>query len=440
MNMGYNEVPHAGERQRMSPVTRREFVKAVALIGSVLSAGCMIMPARKAGAFSALFDEAMEDYMTRLDTPGGALAVVKDRRLVFARGYGWADGERRLPVEPDSLFRIASITKPITAVAVLRLIEQGKLAFDTRPFELLTLHRLVPSGKNLDERWKQITVRQLLQHTAGWDREKSFDPMFRSAQISQDLSTPAPASAHDVIRYMLGQPLDFEPGTRYAYSNFGYCVLGRVIEFASGQPYERYVAEQVLRPIGLTRPKIGESLDGKQADGEVRYYMPEASSAECVFPEIADKVPWPYGGFHLEAMDSHGGWIASVIDLARFVAALDDFKNSSLLKEETLRLMISPPEPPVSRKSDGSLAETYYGCGWMIRPVGTIGEVNFWHTGSLPGTYSLLVRRHDGISFAALFNQRSKQGRKADMAIDRALNHAANSVTTWPARDLFHKW
>ena len=98
-------------------------------------------------------------------------------------------------------------------------------------------------------------------------------------------------------------------------------------------------------------------------------------------------------------MDAHGGWIGSVIDLARFVAALDDFKQSPLLKEESLRLMIAPPPPPVARKSDGSLTPTYYACGWMIRPVGPSGAVNFWHAGSLPGTYSLLVRRADGICF-----------------------------------------
>jgi N-acyl-D-amino-acid deacylase len=379
----------------------------------------------------------MEGYMTSLDTPGGALAVVKDRRLVYVRGYGWANGERQLPVDPDSLFRIASLTKPMTAVAVLRLVEQGKLRLDTRPFELLTLHRLVPPGKHLDERWKQITVRHLLQHTGGWDREKSFDPMFRSKQIAKDLNAPAPPSAHDVIRYMLGQPLDFDPGARYAYSNFGYCVLGRVIEFATGQPYERYVAQQILRPIGITRMKIGASLDGKQAEGEVRYYMPVPSSTESVFPEHTAKVSAPYGGFYLEAMDSHGGWIGSVIDLARFVAALDDFQRSPLLKEETLHLMVAPPERPVSRKSNGELMDAYYGCGWMVRPIRSTGGVNFWHAGSLPGTYSLLARRHDGVSFAVLFNQRSKRGQKADAEIDGALNRAVDSVSTWPAVDLF---
>jgi N-acyl-D-amino-acid deacylase len=181
-------------------------------------------------------------------------------------------------------------------------------------------------------------------------------------------------------------------------------------------------------------------LDGKQAEGEVRYYMPDTSSGESVFPEVPGKVARPYGGFHLEAMDAHGGWIASVIDLARFVIALDDFQQSPLLKEETLRLMVAPPEPPVARQPDGSLEPTFYGFGWMVRPVGRTGKVNFWHAGSLPGTYTLLVRRHDGISFVALFNQRSKEGQKADGEIDPALNRAANSVTVWPAIDLLRKW
>jgi N-acyl-D-amino-acid deacylase len=343
-------------------------------------------------------------------------------------------------VHPDSLFRIASVSKPFTAVAVLKLVEQGRLDLDARPFELLELHGQVPKGRRFDERWQQITVRHLLHHTGGWDRDKSFDPMFRPIEIAKELDVPAPAGARDVIRYMLGQPLDFDPGTRYAYSNFGYCVLGRVIEKVSGErSYDAYVKKEILEPIGIHRMRVGASLEKKRAEGEVHYYTSDSGMAKSVFPGTTGKVPRPYGGFHLEAMDAHGGWIASVLDLARFAAALDDPQHSPLIELETFRIMYEPPAAPVSRKADGTLNDFWYGCGWMVRPMEG-GKANYWHNGSLPGTYTLLVRRGDGVSFAALFNQRSNDWQKGDAEIDSLLHRAVNEMKRWPTEDLFGKW
>jgi N-acyl-D-amino-acid deacylase len=367
--------------------------------------------------------------------PGGALAIVKDRRLVHARGYGWANREKQMAVTPHSLFRIASISKPITAVAVLSLAEKGKLDLDARAFDRVRMEPVLDAEKKPDPRLGRITIRQLLQHTGGWDRDQSFDPMFRPKLIARKVGVPAPAGPGAVIRYMLGQPLDFDPGTRYAYSNFGYCVLGRVIERVSGQSYEEFVRKRILAPIGIRNMRIGASLDGRQAPGEVRYYSSDPS--ESVFPNTPAKVPRPYGGFHLEAMDAHGGWIASAVDLARFAAALDKPGPSPLLKPASLQTLSAPPAAPVSRQPDGSLEDRYYACGWMVRPVGTTGKANYWHMGSLPGTATLLVRRWDGLSWAALFNQRSEDKKLPDSAIDAALHRAADSITEWPQRNLF---
>src|SRR5262245_36123915 len=111
------------------------------------------------------FDEPMEAQL-KLKTPGGALAVAKDGRLVYAKGFGLGDVVNKAPVEPTSLFRIASLTKPITAVAVLRLAQEGKLDLDAKAFALLDLK--APDGATVDPRLAEITVRQLLQHTGGW--------------------------------------------------------------------------------------------------------------------------------------------------------------------------------------------------------------------------------------------------------------------------------
>ncbi len=384
--------------------------------------------------------------------PGGALAVVKDGRLVYTRSYGWADREKKMPVTPTSLFRIASVSKPITAVAVMKLIEEGRLDLDARAFDIVRFPPVFTKRKKPDPRLKRVTVRQLLQHTGGWDRDRSFDPMFRPIEIAEAVGVPPPAPPEAIIRYMMGQPLDFDPGTRYAYSNFDYCVLGRIIETVTGTTYEQYVKKRVLAPIGIRRMRIGASLLRKRAKDEVRYYTRDDAMSDSVFPEpVAPtscrqqagslrytfrKVPTPYGSFHLEAMDAHGGWIASAVDLARFAAALDDPQSCPLLKPETIEMMYAPPPAPAWRSDDGTLKDTYYACGWMVRPVKD-GKANYWHAGSLPGTATLLVRRWDGLSWAVLFNQRSTDPNLPDSAVDPAMHHAADAVKRWTKEDLF---
>jgi N-acyl-D-amino-acid deacylase len=226
--------------------TRRQFIAACGLSIPTLSLLTCQGDEPKKSSVSEAFDREVESFMQLRKVPGGALAVVKDRRLVYARGYGWADREKQLAAKPDSLFRIASISKPITAVAVLKLVQERRLDLEARAFELIDLPAFLPEGKSADARLQRITIRQLLQHTGGWDRDKSFDPMFRCREISKTLGTPCPPGPREIIRYMLGQPLDFDPATRYAYSNLGYCVLGRVIEKITGLAYDKYVQEQVL--------------------------------------------------------------------------------------------------------------------------------------------------------------------------------------------------
>lgn len=400
--------------------------------------------ARALGAGDGLalpsFDRTMEQFMRERGIAGGALAVVKDRRLIYARGYGLADREKQTPVAPDSLFRIASLAKPFTAVAVLQLVEQGKLKLDNPAFDILKLDPVLARGASPDPRLKKITIRHLLQHTGGWDARRSFDPMFRSTQIGRAVGGPYPPGPEAVIRFMLGQQLQFDPGTRYAYSNFGYCVLGRIIEKVSGMSYEAYVKKNVLAPIEITRMRIGASLPDGRVAGEVAYHVSGTRKAASVFPGVRGFVPEPYGGFCLEAMDAHGGWVASVVDLTRFAVALDDPQRCPLLKPDTIRLMYAPPEPPVWRKPDGLLNDYYYGCGWLVRPVTDDGKANCWHTGSLPGTYSLLVRRYDELDWAVLFNQRSADPSKPDTKIDPALHSAAAAADHWPSEDLFPRY
>lgn len=421
-------------------MNRRTFLRAGLLGAAALTQSCVRTAPRertKQAEVAQMFDREVEAFMTARNIPGGALAVMKNGRLVHARGYRWANREMQIQATPTSLFRIASLSKPITAVAVMKLVEDSKLNLDQFVFApavgaILDATPLLDGERKPDPRLAQITVRQLLQHTGGWDRDKSFDPMFRPKLIAEKTGTRPPADAASIIRYMLGHLLDFDPGSRYAYSNFGYCVLGRIIERISGQPYEKFVQERVLAPAGVKGMRLGRSLDGQQAPGEVRYYMAEELITENVFPNGPRQVPWPYGGFHVEAMDAHGGWIASALDLARFAASLDDPAHSPVLKPETFQTMYAPPPPPVSRKADGSLESRYYSCGWMTRPGGREGKGSYSHSGSLPGTATFLTRRADGVSWAALFNQRSANRELPDAAIDTALHRAADLIVDWP--------
>lgn len=379
-------------------------------------------------------DRLMRSFLAKHEIPGGALAVVKDGRLVYARGFGYADLGKKERVQPDSLFRIASISKPFTAVTILRLLERKRLSLDDRVLDILKFRPHLNDGAKFDERWKDITIRQLLHHTGGWDRDKSFDAMFKAVEFAKELNVPPPAKPRDVIRCMLGRPLDFDPGQRYAYSNFGYCLLGRVIEKKTGKRYERFVKQDVLKPIGITRMRIGRSLPAGRAKGEVRYYTRGNTTGPSVFgPNVGKKVPWQYGGWHLEAMDSHGGWIASAIDLCRFAAAIDRPRKSKLLKPSSIRKMFAPPAPPVSRTRKGRLKDVYYALGWSVRRLGD-GKINTWHTGSLDGTSTILVRRYDGVDFAVLFNTRTTPfGKHPAKMIDPLMNRAVGSIKRWPA-------
>jgi CubicO group peptidase (beta-lactamase class C family) len=410
-------------------MNRRAFIGSVGTTLLASSLRALAAPARNNPPFAS-FDNAMEQFMAAKNIPGGALSVVKDKRLVYARGYGWANQEKRLPVNPRSLFRIASISKPFTAVAILKFVEQKKLTLNQRALDFIDLSPILGPDAQPDPRWQQITVRHLLQHTGGFDRDKSFDPMFRPGTIARAAQVKAPANTSAIVRYMLGQPLDFTPGTSYAYSNFGYCLLGRIIEKVSGQPYETFVKQTVLSPIGIRNMRLGRTI--QPFPDEVVYYD-HGAPGNSVFPDVTGKVASPYGSFYLEAMDAHGGWIASAVDLARFAAALHDPNLCPLLKTETLKTMHAPPAPPVSRQPDGKLNPAYYGCGWSVRPVGKDGKANVWHNGKLDGTSTLLVRRWDGLSWAALFNSRVD----GSFEIDAELHRAADAVKAWPSENLF---
>jgi CubicO group peptidase (beta-lactamase class C family) len=382
----------------------------------------------------ARLDRMMISFLKEHHAPGASLAVARHGRLVYARGFGLADKEKMEPVEPRALFRIASISKPITAVAVLQLVERQKLKLDDKVFDLLKIEPFEQPGAKFDSRWKQITVLQLLHHTGGFDSEKSFDPMFASFRIVKALSIAPPADQQAIIRYTMGLPLDFDPCKRFAYSNFGYCLLGRVIERASGQAYEDYVRKEVLAPLGIHSMRLGKTLSASRAKGEVGYYDEKNRTGPSVFAsKRGQQVPLPYGSWNLEAMDSHGGWIASAPDLVRFATAFADPERCAILKPHSIAILFARPDGAAGLNKKGKPLGSYYACGWQVIPGKP--EPTYWHAGALDGSSTLLVHRHDGFTWAVLFNQwKDLQGKELADEIDPIIHEAVDAVKKWPIK------
>jgi N-acyl-D-amino-acid deacylase len=297
-------------------------------------------------------DQAVLQFMDLTGAQAATLALSKDGQLVCTRGYGWRDRARRQPTRPNDYLRIASVTKPITAAAVKTLVRDGSLTLDTKVFEFLKL--VPPRGSTPDPRLDRITVRHLLEHTAGWDATQSFDPMFRTADVVSFLKLGRPAEADDIVRYMLAKPLQFEPGERSQYSNFGYCVLGRVIEKAAGTSYSAYLDRALLTPHDIQDIRLARNLP--------RYRSPR-------------EVSYPTDDVLVEVMDSHGGLVASTAALCTFL--------------------------------------DHYWIDGEPRESGLGRDLSFF--GSLPGTTAMVRQRPDGCNVAVLFNGRRNDSIQEDL-------------------------
>lgn len=371
------------------------------------------------------FEQAVQKFMQDRNIPGGQLAVTRKGQLVLARGYSWSADPNEI-VQPTSLFRIASITKPFTSAAIMILVQRGKLALNQKLVDLVNMEP--PKNAKPDPRLKDITILNLLQHQGGWDRDTAFDPMFYDDRIAKALGVKLPISIENIVTFMAGQQLQHDPGSQYVYSNFGYLLLGRVIAEASGQNYEAFVEKEVLKPLDIKRMKLGfTSLEKRQPD-EVAYYTMDANK----YPSVVEpklQTPIAYGSFNLENMAAHGRWLASAVDLVRFASSFDQPDQSPILNTDSIGATFAMPS--IGKSSDGS----WYGLGWAVRTAGK--GLNTWHDGSLPGTSTLMVRRFDGLNWAVLFDQRDDPSGKDYGEIDGMLHQAADAVKRWPDVDHF---
>ncbi|HEY3281507.1 MAG TPA: serine hydrolase [Armatimonadota bacterium] len=376
------------------------------------------------------FDDWAKALMQGSNVRAASLAIARNGRLVFAHAYTWA--EPGYPItQPDSLFRIASCSKPLTSIGIHQLFQQGKLTLNDTAQSVLNL--TTPSGKApVDARFGGMTVAQLLSHLGGWDiAALGFDPMFHDAEVSKSFSNVLPVSKGMIASDMAGRMLSYTPGDLSVYSNFGFSLLGQILEAkGGGRSYTDLMKASIFAPLGVTRPTLGHSLLTQRAPGEVKYHPYTPWLAGSVMTPGSPLVYGPYGGFSIENMDSHGGWIMAPADYAKVLAAFDRGSGNPLLAQPAIDTMWSQPLPV---KYPNLLR------GWfsLNLPTASGGHVMaVQHNGRLSGTNSLVLHRLDGLSFVLFLNQDVPQGMYAETQ-GTELNALANKVSAWPTTDLF---
>jgi CubicO group peptidase (beta-lactamase class C family) len=321
------------------------------------------VPAPSASERAAMANLA-NAFMQKYGVPALSFAVGYAGAVVYQEAFGLADRENNEAVTPMHLFRIASLSKQITSVTIFTLIEQGRIKLIDKVFGpgaiTGTDYGQPPYNAGVD----QITVEHLLTHTGGGWTNDTKDPMY---------ANPTMNHAQLITWVLKTRPLDNPPGQHFAYSNFGYCVLGRVIEKITGQPYADYVRANVLNRCGVTDMTIAGNTLAQRQPEEVKYYGDGDD---------------PYS-FNVTRMDSHGGWIARPADLVQFLMHVDGFtKPPNILKPQTVQIMTTP-----------SSANPGYAKGWQVNKIG-----NWWHNGDLIGTMGEQVRTNSGFCWAALVN------------------------------------
>lgn len=331
-----------------------------------------------------MVDSVISNFRAKWKIPGVSVAIAKDGRLIYAKGFGYADTAAKEVVTPYSMFRIASCSKTITATGVMRLIQSKRLNINDTVFGPRGILN-DPSYTFTDARIRSITVKNLLQQTIGWNKNDAVG----SNDPSYALKTATPSTPHDLIRFNLQRGLDFAPTKSFRYSNFNYIVLGEIIRKVTGLSYEAYISNEVLNPIGATYTMPGNTLLGERLKHEVRYYESVPEACTSVF-DTTQQVPMSYGAFYLPTMHASGGWVSRPIDLVKLLLAIEGNGSSrSILTKETAELMRTTPDS----------IESSYAMGLAV------SEEGWTHSGALTwGTSSLIHRMPNGVCYAIICN------------------------------------
>jgi len=212
-------------------------------------------------------DELVGEFMDGVGATAATVAISRRGRLLYSKGYGHSDRRRRVATSPRTIMRIASCSKPFTAAAIRQLIEQGEISLETKIFDFLEIQ---PDGQLADPRVKNITVSHLLNHKGGWNRAETIDPMYELEMIKRELRVTR-VRKHHIVKYMWSQPLQSRPGDKRHYSNFGYLLLGMVVEKATGDSYVKSVRNLVADSIDAADLAISSPVKSNRKSREVHY-------------------------------------------------------------------------------------------------------------------------------------------------------------------------
>jgi CubicO group peptidase (beta-lactamase class C family) len=329
---------------------------------------------------------------------GVCVVIVRQDRLIYARSLGYALSNEDRPLLPDTVIPLASITKFLTATGVLRLVQDGRLKLDA-PF-LTYLHKNLTGGLDMaDARWRAVSIRNLLQMTAGIPQELAQVWKFRDRLKSR----------REFYQLVFSKKLAYEPGKDQAYNNCDFSILGDVIEAVSGKPWRSFVFDNTVKSCGIAKLPAYEEIGYKDASPDD--WDSGAAGVACLSP----------------------------LDLAKFVCEFSKTSSRTGLSLKTRELMISPPPPPFKRNADGSVQMGYYGLGLM--DVRTVPEgVAFSHGGSLTNAHSFFIRQPDGhliVGFYCGELPEDVEGSGGQWRMSNELQKVLQQVTEWPGGHSF---
>ena len=366
-------------------------------------------------------DKKVKSFMRQWQIKGASLSIMRNDSLLYSKGYGWADEQKGIEMEPRHILRMASVSKLITAVGIMVLQERDSLSIKDTVFGPSgILNDSLFNGLIKDKNYHKITIEHLLRHQGGFPR----DPLFSSRDVMTQLRLDHAPEKEDFYKVVLNRPVRFEPGTWQRYSNFGYLLLSDIIEKVSGKPYEQFIKEDVLLPAGCFDMHIAGNYYEHKRENEVRYYTHEGDGKYIEeYNKSGRIVERCYGGNNIPLLSGAGGWCGSTAELSRFVAAIDG-------KPEV--------EDIISPESIAQMVEYFdrdtYSLGWND----TTPEKGWSRTGTLAGTSALIKYFPDGECWILITNTSTWKGPGLPRYTDEMFKACRDLYgDKLPKRDLF---
>jgi N-acyl-D-amino-acid deacylase len=418
-----------------SSIERCVSLVLVAIVGLLSASVHAQAPAGSGGAEVAPFDAEILALLKKYEVPGGAIAVARNGKLVISRGYGVADRVTRRVVLPDAPFRIASLTKPLVAIATLVLADNGRLPLDT-PIASVLRARLPARTPPAEGLLARITVRNLVQHTSAWGPRENPNGGGIERTESSTLNRGVQGDVRDNF-LRLGAawtiPPIAEPGTQYAYSTFGYCALGSLLEAAEDRPIDALINDLVLLPSGVKRFGLAAPFTGepRPLPDETRYYDPPNSPTWKIMVDGRSvPVPRPDGYWPAlvpGACIAGGRLVLSAPDYLRVLTRAGGRRGEPLLSPARQALLFASSSSVIDK------AGARVTHGLMFTPGA--GGGTWWHTGGMPGT-ATYYSRSGPFEWVAMFNLQPDD-RQLYRDVNAGMWRAIRAVDRWPDIDLF---